>query len=159
MVFRKKSQVIDFIRAFTCEPGVGSTRTESLISSEKLQEICNNDVTGQYDQFQQGFHRCTQVTQLVVTTMIHFLQEFFGNQLVSTGIWPSRSPDLTPLKFFLWGNFRTKGFQTPCPDLPILRAQITKEIQKVWPLTLHRVFRNLTQLFVRIIEPFVFIIC
>ncbi len=75
------------------------------------------------------------------TTTINFLQEFFGNWLVSTGLWLPRSPDLTQLHFFLWDHLKTKVFQTPY--LPTLRARITEQIQKVTPLTLHRGFRNL----------------
>ncbi|PNF43619.1 hypothetical protein B7P43_G03107, partial [Cryptotermes secundus] len=36
----------------------------------------------------------------------------FGNREIGRGgpiTWPPRSPDLTPLDFFLWGIFRGKG--------------------------------------------------
>ncbi len=39
------------MRAFTCEHGVEGTLKESLILSGKLQEICNSDVTEQYERF------------------------------------------------------------------------------------------------------------
>ncbi len=58
-------------------------------------------------------------------------------------IWPPHSPDLTSLDFFLWGHLKTKMFQIQGPDLPTFCTQINKEIQKVLPLTLHRVFHNL----------------
>lgn len=39
-----------------------------------------------------------------------FLKSFFGNRLVSKGLWPPRSPDLTPLDFFLWGHLKNKVY-------------------------------------------------
>jgi hypothetical protein len=35
-------------------------------------------------------------------TTTAFLQEFFGDGIVGCGLWPPRSPDLTPPHFFLW---------------------------------------------------------
>jgi len=39
--------------------------------------------------------------------------------------WPPRSPDITPLEFFLWGYVKDKLFSTPVPDITNLKARIT----------------------------------
>ena len=39
--------------------------------------------------------------------------------------WPPRSPDITPLDFFLWGYVKDKVFSTPVPDITNLKARIT----------------------------------
>jgi len=39
--------------------------------------------------------------------------------------WPPRSPDITPLDFFLWGYVKDKLFLTPVPDIANLKARIT----------------------------------
>ena len=39
--------------------------------------------------------------------------------------WPPRSPDITPLDFFLWGYVKDKVFLTQVPDIPNLKARIT----------------------------------
>jgi hypothetical protein len=31
----------------------------------------------------------------------------------SNNLWPPRSPDLTPLDFFLWGTLKERIYQTP----------------------------------------------
>jgi len=31
------------------------------------------------------------------------IQYFFGDRVISKGLWPRRSPDLTPPDYFLWG--------------------------------------------------------
>jgi hypothetical protein len=37
--------------------------------------------------------------------------------------WPSRSPDIIPLDFFLWGYVKDKVFSTPVPDIRNLKAE------------------------------------
>ena len=39
--------------------------------------------------------------------------------------WPPRSPDITPLDFFLWGYVKDKVFSTPVPDITNLKGRIT----------------------------------
>ena len=38
--------------------------------------------------------------------------------------WPPRSPDLTPLDFFLWGHIKSLVYETPVPDEETLLARI-----------------------------------
>ena len=45
--------------------------------------------------------------------------------------WPPRSPDLTPLDFFLWGYVKDRVFVPPVNDLPDLRARIRETIATV----------------------------
>jgi len=40
--------------------------------------------------------------------------------------WPPRSPDITPLDFFLWVYVKDKVFSTPVPDITNLKARITR---------------------------------
>lgn len=42
--------------------------------------------------------------------------------------WPPRSPDLTPLDFFLWGYLKERVFSRPPPDLATLRRRIVDEV-------------------------------
>ena len=39
--------------------------------------------------------------------------------------WPPRSPDITPIDFFLWRYVKDKVFSTPVPDISNLKARIT----------------------------------
>ena len=32
--------------------------------------------------------------------------EVFGDRVISHGLWPPRSPDLTPPDFYLWGKLK-----------------------------------------------------
>jgi len=57
-----------------------------------------------------------------------FLEAAFPNRWIGTDgptPWPPRSPDITPLDFFIWGYIKDKVFSTPAPDITNLKARIT----------------------------------
>lgn len=56
--------------------------------------------------------------------------------------WPPRSPDLTPLDFFLWGYVKDKVYVTPCPNLTQLKRRITTAIRSVSVEMLLKVWEN-----------------
>jgi hypothetical protein len=43
------------------------------------------------------------------------LEGVFGDRTVSRGLWPARSPDLTPCNFYLWGNLKDKVYRINPP--------------------------------------------
>ena len=45
--------------------------------------------------------------------------------------WPTRSPDLTPPDFFLWGMLKARVYEKNPPDLSALKSRIEREIAKV----------------------------
>ncbi|CAH0547180.1 unnamed protein product [Brassicogethes aeneus] len=45
--------------------------------------------------------------------------------------WPARSPDLSPLDFFLWGHLKSKIYKTQPASLQVLQERITKECQRI----------------------------
>ncbi|GBM53262.1 hypothetical protein AVEN_128427-1 [Araneus ventricosus] len=57
--------------------------------------------------------------------------------------FPSRSPDLTPMDFFLWGYLKQQVNSTPPPTLQDLQRRITDACANVTPVMLHRVQREL----------------
>uniref|UniRef100_A0A8D9AAQ2 Histone-lysine N-methyltransferase SETMAR n=1 Tax=Cacopsylla melanoneura TaxID=428564 RepID=A0A8D9AAQ2_9HEMI len=58
--------------------------------------------------------------------------------------WPPRSPDLTPLDFFLWGYLKSKVYETPPNDIQDLKNRITNACRTITPGML----RNVRQEFV-----------
>lgn len=58
------------------------------------------------------------------------LEDLFPRRVVGLGHaveWPPRSPDLTPLDFFLWGYLKYKVYQTPPTSLLDLRRRVVRE--------------------------------
>ena len=57
-----------------------------------------------------------------------FLNATFPNKWIGRDgptPWPPRSPDITPVDFFLYGYVKDKLFSTPVPDTTNLKARIT----------------------------------
>lgn len=50
-------------------------------------------------------------------------------------LWPPRSPDLTPLDFYLWGTIKAKIYKGRPQNLEELRDRITQACQQSWEIT------------------------
>ena len=70
------------------------------------------------------------------------LEEFSGEKIISQGLWPPRSPDLTHPDFFLWGTLKGEVYATNPGTIEQLRVNITASIANVTPETLNPVFEN-----------------
>ena len=58
--------------------------------------------------------------------------------------WPPRSPDLTPLDFFLWGFVKDRVFVPPLPAKVVeLRTRITAAVAEVTPEMLRSVWQEI----------------
>lgn len=51
-------------------------------------------------------------------------------------VWPPRSPDITPLDFFLWGYVKDEVYRTRVPDIQTLRQRITTVVESIPPVML-----------------------
>ena len=70
------------------------------------------------------------------------IQSFFGDRVISKGLWPPRSPDLTPPDYLLWGYLKRRFYQNKPRTIDVLKANITEEIQAVTAELLARTFQN-----------------
>ena len=59
--------------------------------------------------------------------------------------WPARSPDLTPLDFFLWGHVKDMVYRTPCRNVTQLKRRITTAVRTISGEVLGNVWRNLKE--------------
>ncbi|GBM19504.1 hypothetical protein AVEN_107979-1 [Araneus ventricosus] len=66
--------------------------------------------------------------------------------------WPSRSPDLNPCDFWLWGYLKDVVFSTPIAHLAELKARIAQHILNVTPETLRSVVEHAVSRFQLIAE-------
>ena len=71
------------------------------------------------------------------------LKEAFPSRLISTGIWPPRSPDLSPLDFYLWGTVKEKVFKRKPRNLEEIQQHISEIIQVITQEELASVFNNM----------------
>lgn len=77
-----------------------------------------------------------------------FLDETFPDRWVGRGgaiRWAPRSPDLSPLDFFLWGHIKNNIYKSPIKNLDELKTKIDYEIRMVSKETLRNVFANVVK--------------
>ncbi len=58
-------------------------------------------------------------------------KSFFDDRLISSGLWPPRSPDLSPLDYFLWGYLKDQVYSPVPATLEVLKANIVSEIDRI----------------------------
>ena len=73
------------------------------------------------------------------------IQSFFGDRVISKGIWPPRSPDLTQPVNFLWRYLKGRDYQNKPRTIDALKANITEEIPAVTVDVLARAFQNMAR--------------
>ncbi|GBN59853.1 hypothetical protein AVEN_111687-1 [Araneus ventricosus] len=66
--------------------------------------------------------------------------------------WPSRSPDLNPCDFWLWGYLKDVVFSTPIAHLAELKARIAQHILNMTPETLRSVVEHAVSRFQLVAE-------
>ncbi|GBL98324.1 hypothetical protein AVEN_174109-1 [Araneus ventricosus] len=75
-----------------------------------------------------------------------FLDTTFPQQWIGRGIvmaWPPRSPDITPLDFYLWGYVKQHVYSERINDINHLKQRITDVIHCVTPDVLTRLWEEL----------------
>ena len=75
---------------------------------------------------------------------VDVLRREFPNRLISRFgdvNWPSRSPDLTPPNFFLWGYLKNRVYRNNTTSLKDLKNKITVKIQDINVATLRAVMQ------------------
>ena len=76
----------------------------------------------------------------------HILNRKYPNKWIGRGgprSWPARSPDLTPLDFFLWGTIKEYVYRTPINNVQELRDRIDEAFATITPEMLQRSRENL----------------
>jgi hypothetical protein len=70
-------------------------------------------------------------TAHTAASSVEILHEFFGQNIISKGVWPPRSPDLKSPDFFLWSYLKDNVYQR--------NQQVSK---KLYERMLRKVVRN-----------------
>ena len=84
-----------------------------------------------------------------------YLNEQFPNRWIGKGgnrPWAARSPDLTPLDFFVWGYIKSIIYATRISNIAELKAQITEAANSITPTMLENVFVEVENRFRRCID-------
>ena len=66
-----------------------------------------------------------------------------SDHVISKGLWPLRTPDLTLPDYFLWGYLKGRIHQNKPQTIEALKANVTEEIQAMTADVLARTFQNM----------------
>ena len=92
-----------------------------------------------------GYFQQDGATSHTSNASIAEIQYFFGDRVISKGLGPPRSPDVTPPDYFLWRYLKGKVYQNKPRTIDALKANVTEEIQAVTADVLARTFRNMAR--------------
>lgn len=67
----------------------------------------------------------------------------FDDRIISKGLWPSRSPDLSYYDFYLWGNLKRKLYENNLWTTKDLQKEITCAISSITEAEFQKVYQNL----------------
>jgi hypothetical protein len=118
---------------------------ETSINAETYQELIQQFIALlQVDERNCWFQQDSATAQTAASTG-EILHEFFGENVISKGVWPPRSPDLTSPDFFLWSYLKDTVYGSNLRDLKQLKMNITRAIEEVNERTLRKVARNMVK--------------
>jgi hypothetical protein len=115
---------------------------ETSINVEAYQELIQQFITLlQVDEHNCWFRQDCATAHTAASTM-EILHEYSGENIISKGVWPPRSPDLTSPDFFLWRYLKDTVYRSNPQDLKQLKMNITCAIKEVNERTLRKVAGN-----------------
>ena len=99
--------------------------------------------------FEQEYVRCVRNEEECVCSAPNCCdteqRSFSGDRVTSKGLWPLRSPDLTPPDYFLWRYLKGRVYRNKPRTTDALKANITEEIQAVTAEVLARTSQNMAR--------------
>ncbi|GFX60512.1 uncharacterized protein TNCV_1182311 [Trichonephila clavipes] len=119
---------------------VNGDRYRAMITNFFIPELNNHDVQELW--FQQDGATCH-----TARATIDLLKDTFGDRLISrfgSVNWPTRSCDLTPLDYFLWGYVKSLVYADKPQTLDHLKDNIHRVIADIRPQMLEKVIENST---------------
>ena len=125
---------------------IGPIFFDATVTKAAYMEIFNTFVNQLDDEeLSIGYFQQDGATSHTSHASIAEIQSFFGDSVISKGLWPPRSPDLTPSDYFLWGYLKGRVYRNKPRTVDALKANITKEIETVTADVLARTFQNMVR--------------
>jgi AraC-like DNA-binding protein len=90
-----------------------------------------------------GWFQQDNATAHTARTSMNHVRMYFGERVISKGLWPARSPDLSPPDYFLWGYLKDKVYENGPRSLNELRENITAVVNNISADILHDAVNSL----------------
>ena len=108
-------------------------------------EIFNSFVNRLEDELSIGYFQRDVATSHTSHASMAEIQFFVGDRVIPKGLWPPRSPDLTPPDYFLWVYLKGRVYRNKPRTIDALKVNITEEIQSVTADVLATFFQNMAR--------------
>lgn len=97
----------------------------------------------QQDELNGGYFQQDGATAHTTRENLEFLEHYFPHRVISRGVWPARSPDLTPLDFSIFGMLKNEVYKTRINNLNDLMNTIAIKCNEITPNVLQNIFNNM----------------
>ena len=125
---------------------IGHIFFDATITSGAYMEIFNTIVNQLDDEkLSIGYFQQDGATSHTSNASMSEIQSSFGDRVISKGLWPPRSPNLTPPDYLLWRYLKGRVYHNKPRTIDALEANITEEIQAVTADVLARNFQNMAR--------------
>lgn len=122
---------------------VGPIFFDESVNAERYQEIMQNFIALLNSNERRAWFQQDNAPAHTANSTTCFLNEFFEDRVIGRGRWPARSPDLSPVDFFLWGYLKEKVYRNKPQTSNELKTEIEAAISNIDEHMLQRVFNNL----------------
>ena len=95
------------------------------------------------DELRNGYFQQNGATRHTSNENMTEIENFFDDRIILKALWPPRSPDLSPLDFFLWGALKGKAYVNKPRTIQELENNIRREIAVISEDVLQATFANM----------------
>jgi hypothetical protein len=112
---------------------IGPIFLEDSVTTEKyrnnildvfINQLHNDELTDMY------FHQ-DGATAHTVRETLRYLRQFFDDRLISQDLRAARSPDLTPIDYYLFSHLKNTIFKEPIHTIDDMKIRITEKLERV----------------------------
>lgn len=126
---------------------------DGRLTGERYLQFLTNEVDGYIDQLPHVIRRSVYFQQDGAPphnahVVVDHLNQRFGNQWLGTNgpiRWPARSPDLTPIDFFIWGHLKNKVYAIAPTTREDLEARVRRAINEITRQQLDNMLQNIIE--------------
>lgn len=123
---------------------IGPIFFEETITAQRYQQILELFIGElQANELQTGYFQHDNAPAHTARQTCQYLQQFFAERVVGAQRWPPRSPDLTPLDYFMFGYLKNRIYRNRMHTIEELRDAIINAVQSITPQQLINVFESM----------------